>query len=126
MKKTNNKWTDRRMDGWMNRTTDRYKPVYPSLAQSRGIKIHIPNMERKKIQQIRGRISMRLVCNPTIQYIIINLHTKYDYSCLHGFTEIFEEKFHYSKYGKEENWTNTWKNKQEKAGLQSDDKIHHY
>ena len=35
----------------------------------------------------------RLVCNPTIQYIIINLHTKYDYSSLHSFTEIFDKNF---------------------------------
>ena len=32
----------------------------------------------------------RLVCSSTIQYIIINLHTKYDYSSLHSFTEIFD------------------------------------
>ena len=77
-------------------------------------------MERKKIEQIQGRISKRsLVHNPMIQYIIINLHTKYDYSSLHSFTEICEEKFHHSKNGKKENWTNTGKNKQEKAGSQS-------
>ena len=80
----------------------------------------IQSMERKKIGQIQGRISRkRLVRNPTIQYIIINLLTKYDYSSLHSFTEISDEKFHHSKYGKKENWTNTGKNKQEKAGLQS-------
>ena len=80
----------------------------------------IQSMERKKIGQIQGRISRRrLVRNPTIHYIIINLHTKYDYSSLHSFTEIFDEKFHHSKYGKKENWTNKGKNKQEKAGLQS-------
>ena len=72
-------------------------------------------MERKKIRQIQGRISWRrLVCNPTIQYIIINLHTKYDYSSLHSFTEIFDEKFLHSKYGKIENWTNTGKNKRKR------------
>ena len=87
----------------------------------------IQSMERKKIGQIQGRISrIRLVCNPTILYIIINLLTKYDYSSLHSYTEIFEEKFHHSKYGKKENWINTGKNKQEKAGLQSHDTIHHY
>ena len=48
--------------------------------------------------------------------IIINLHTKYDCSSLHSFTEIFDEKFHYSKYGKKENWANTGKNKEKKAG----------
>ena len=57
-----------------------------------------------------------------VKYIIINLHIKYEYSGLHSFTEIFEEKFHDSKYGKKENWTNTGKNKQEKAGSQSHDK----
>ena len=36
-----------------------------------------------------------------------------------SFTEIFDEKFHHSKYGKKENWTNAGKNKQEKAGSQS-------
>ena len=72
----------------------------------------IQSMERKKIGQIQGRISRRrLVRNPTIQYIIINLHTKYDYSSLHSFTEIFDVKFYHSKYGKKENWTNTGENK---------------
>ena len=42
----------------------------------------------------------RLVRSPMIQYIIFNLHTKYDYPSLHCFTEIFDEKFHYLKYGK--------------------------
>ena len=68
----------------------------------------------------------RLVRNPTIQYIIINLHTKYDYSSLDSFTEIFHEKFHYSKYGKKENWTDAKKNKHEKAGSQSQNTIHYY
>ena len=68
----------------------------------------------------------RLVCNPTIQYIIISLHTKYDYPSLHSLTAIFDEKFHHSKYGKKENWTNTGKDKHEKAGSQSHDTIHHY
>ena len=68
----------------------------------------------------------RLACNPTIQYIIINLHIKYDYSSLHHFTEILDKKFHYSKYGKKENRTNTEEIKHEKAGLQSHDIIHHY
>ena len=87
----------------------------------------IQSIERKKIGQIQGRISRRrLVRNPTIQYIIINLHTKYEYSGFHSFTEIFDEKFHHSKYGKKENWTNTGKNKQEEAGSQSHDTIHHY
>ena len=68
----------------------------------------------------------RLVRNPMIQYIIISLMTKYDYSSLHDFTEIFDEKFHYSKYGKKENRINTEKNKHEISGLQSQGTIHHY
>ena len=68
----------------------------------------------------------RLVHSPMIQYIIINLHTKYDYSSLQSFTEVFDENFHYSKYGKKENWTNAGKNKHEKAGSQSHNTIHHY
>ena len=76
----------------------------------------IQSMERKKIGQMQGRISRkRLVRNPTIHYIIINLSTKYDSSSLHSFTDIYDEKFHHSKYGKKENWTNKGKNKQEKA-----------
>ena len=91
----------------MNGTTDRCKTVYPQLFQSGDIKIHYSKYG-KKIRQIQGRISMkRLVHDPSIQYIIINLLTKYDYSSLHGFTAIFDEKFHYSKYGKEKHWTNT-------------------
>ena len=87
----------------------------------------IQSMERNKIGQTQGRIRRRrLVGNPTIHYIIINLHTKYDYSSFHSFTEIFDEKFLHSKYGKKENWTNTGKNKQEKAGSQSHDTLHHY
>ena len=85
----------------------------------------IQNIERKKIRRLQGRSRRRLVCNPTIQYIIINLLTKYDSSSLNSFTEIFDEKFHHSKYGKKENWTNT-RNKQEKAGSQSHYTIHHY
>ena len=62
----------------------------------------------------------------TIQFIIINLHTKYDNSSLHSFIEIFDEKFHHSKYGKKENRINIGKNKHEKAGSQSHDTINHY
>ena len=50
-------------------------------------------MERKKIGQIQGRISRRrLVCNPTIQHVIINMYTKYDSSSLQDCGEIFDEK----------------------------------
>ena len=50
-------------------------------------------MERNKIGQIQSRISRRkLVCDPTIQHVIINLYTKYDCSSLQGCGEIFDEK----------------------------------
>ena len=80
----------------------------------------LQNMDWKKIGQIQGRkCRRRLVPNPTIQQAIINMHTKYEHSSLHGSWEIFDEKFHSSKYGWKENWTNTGKNKHEKAGSQS-------
>ena len=56
----------------------------------------------------------------------INLHTKYNFSSLYGFTEICDETFHYSQCGKEEKRANTRKNKQEKAGSNSQDTIHYY
>ena len=89
-------------------------------------KFHHSKYGKKENQTNTGKNKRRLVRNPTIQYIIINLYTKYEYSSLHSFTEIFDEKFHHSKYGKKENWTNTGKNKKEKAGSQSHNKIHHY
>ena len=53
----------------------------------------IQSMERKKIEQIQGRISRRrLVCNPKVQHVIINLYTKYESSSLQGCGEIFDEK----------------------------------
>ena len=48
--------------------------------------------------------------------VIINLRTKYKHSSLHDCGEIFDEKFHSSKYGGKEKWINAGKNKQEKAG----------
>ena len=36
------------------------------------------------------------------------------------------KKFQHSKYGKKENWINTGKSKQEKAGSPSHGTIHHY
>ena len=85
------------------------------------------SMDGKKIGQIQGRISMRgLVSNPTIQQIIINLHTKYENSSLHGCWEIFDEIFHSWKYGGKENWTSTGKKKQEMTGSQSHDTTMHH
>ena len=46
-----------------------------------------------------------------MHYIIINPHTKYDYSSLRGFKKIFDDKLHYSKYGKKEILTNIGKKK---------------
>ena len=77
-------------------------------------------MEGKKIGQMQGRISWRrLVLNPTIQQVVINLRTKYEHSSLHGCGEIFDETFHSSKYGRKEKRTNTDENRQEKVGSQS-------
>ena len=73
-----------------NMTTIAYTVSQKSLTKN----FIIQSIKRKKIGQIQGRISRRrLVRNPTIHYIIINLHTKYDYSSLHSFTEIFDENF---------------------------------
>ena len=103
---------------------------YPSLQSFTGIfdeKFHHSKYGKKENWSNTGKNKRkRLVFNPKIQYIIINLLTKYDYCSLHSFTEIFDEKFNHSQYGKIENWTNTGKNKQEKAGSQSHDTIHHY
>ena len=69
----------------------------------------IQSMERKKIRQIQGRISRRrLVCNPTIQHVIINLYTKYDSSSLQGCGEIFDEKV-LQNYGRTDGMTDRCK-----------------
>ena len=60
----------------------------------------IQSLERTKIGQIQGRISRRrLVCDPTIQLVIINLSIKYDFSSLQGCAEIFDEKV-FRNYGR--------------------------
>ena len=58
-------------------------------------KIHYSKYGKKENQINTGRNKQERadVCNPTIQYIIINLHSKYDYPSLHSFTEIFDKKF---------------------------------
>ena len=90
-------------------------------------KLHFSNFGKKKNQTNTGKKTMkRPVHNPLKQYIMIILHTKYDYSSLNSFTEITDKKFHYSKYGKKENWTNAGKNKHEKAGSPSHNIIHLY
>ena len=66
-------------------------------------KFHYSKYGKEKHWTNTRRISIRrLVCYLTTQFIIINLHTKYDNSSLHSFTEIFDEKFHHSKYGKKD------------------------
>ena len=72
-------------------------------------------MERKKINTGKNKHE-KAGSQSHDKYIIINLLTKYDYTRLYRFIETFDETFHHSKYGKKENWTNTGKNKQEKAG----------
>ena len=66
-----------------------------------------------------------MVLNPMVKQVVINLHTKYEHSSVHNCREIFDENCHSSKYGWKENWTNTWKNKKEKAGSQSHDTTSH-
>ena len=79
-------------------------------------------MEGTKSGQMQGRISWRrLILNLAIQQVVINLHTKYEHSRWQGSGEIFDEKFHSSKYGRKEKWTNARKNKLEKADSQSHD-----
>ena len=69
----------------------------------------IQSMERKKIGQIQGRISRRrLVCNPTIQHVIINLYTKYESSSLQGCGEIFDEQV-LRNYGRTDGMTDRCK-----------------
>ena len=69
----------------------------------------IQSMERQKIGQILERISRRrLVCNPTIQHVIINLYTKYDSSSLQGCGKIFDEKV-LRNYGRTEGMTDRCK-----------------
>ena len=88
----------------------------------------LQSMDGKKIRQIRGRISRRrLVPNPTIQQVIINLHTKYENSSLHGCYEIFAEIFHSSKYERKKiEQIQRRISKQEKTGSQSNDTTMHH
>ena len=72
-------------------------------------------MERKKIEHIQGRTNNgRPVLYPTLQLVIVNLHTKYELSMLYSCGDIFDEK-----YGEKEKSTKTGKNKWEKAHSQS-------
>ena len=61
------------------------------------------NLERKKKEQIQGRINRRMpFFNPTIQHVIVKLHTKFEVSILNGYGDIFDEIS-----GEKEKGTNT-------------------
>ena len=65
------------------------------------------NLERKKKEQTKGRTNRRKpIFNPTIQLVVVNLHTKFEVSILNGCGDIFDEKS-----GKKEKGTNKRKNK---------------
>ena len=66
-------------------TTSPHQPVYQIIPACKVVEksvtknLILQSMEGKKIGKIQGKISRRrLVLNPTIQQVIINLHTKYD------------------------------------------------
>ena len=51
------------------------------------------NLERKKKEQTKGRTNRRMIiCNPTIQLVVVDLYTKYEVSILNGCGDIFDEK----------------------------------
>ena len=51
------------------------------------------NLERKKKEQTKGRTNRRKpICNPTIQFVVVDLYTKYEVSILNGCGDIFDEK----------------------------------
>ena len=65
------------------------------------------NLERKKKEQIKGRTNRRMpICNPMIQLVVVNLHTKFEVSILNCCGDIFDEKS-----GEKEKGTNKRKNK---------------
>ena len=59
--------------------------------------------------------------NSMIQLVVVNLYTKFEVSIPYSCGDIFDEKCR-----EKGNWTNTEKNKKEKAGSKSHDTIHHY
>ena len=49
--------------------------------------------DKEKKEQIQGRANRRrLILNPTIQLVTVNLYTKYEVSILNTFEHIFDEK----------------------------------
>ena len=59
--------------------------------------------EKKNIGKTKRR---RPIFNPTIQFVIVNLYTRFEVSILNGCGDIFDEKS-----GKKEKGTNKRKNK---------------
>ena len=50
-------------------------------------------LERKKKEQTNGRTNRRMpICNPTIEFVVVDLYTKYEVSILNGCGDIFDEK----------------------------------
>ena len=65
----------------------------------------------KEKKQIQERTNRKVpICNPTIQFVIANLYTKFEVSILNGCGDIFDEKS-----GETEKRTNIGKNIQQKA-----------
>ena len=51
------------------------------------------NLERKKKEQIQGRTNSRgPIFNPTIQFVVIDLYTKFKVSILKGCGDVFDKK----------------------------------
>ena len=51
------------------------------------------HLERKTKEQTKGKTNRRTpICNPTIQFVIVDLYTKYKVSILNGCGDIFDEK----------------------------------
>ena len=52
------------------------------------------NLERKKTGSTQDRTNRRMpICNPTIQFVVVDLYTKYEvFFILNGCGDIFDEK----------------------------------
>ena len=56
------------------------------------------NLERKKQEQIKGRTNRRRpIFNPTIHFVVVNLHTKYVVSIFNGCGDIFDKNLERKK-----------------------------
>ena len=65
------------------------------------------NLERKKKKQIKERTNRRRpIFDPTIQFVVVNLYTKFEVSILNSCGDIFDKKS-----GEKDKRTNTGKNK---------------